>query len=112
MKVFITLGGINGSNVSQLKFDTDIIRKMGPGTSKEAPFRDAEKTLLKDGWNSNICYQLLNGGYLEKALANHDIIDEGAQCFTMEESVPIEFSSSSWATKIIAAATQHLLPHL
>lgn len=112
LKVFITLGGINGSNVNQLKFDTDIIRKMGPGTSKEAPFRDAEKTLLKDGWNSNICYQLLNGGYLEKALANHDIIDEGAQCFTMEESVPIEFSSSSWATKIIAAATQHLLPHL
>lgn len=108
LDTFSQLGNLTVESFTSGSLPTFTVEKMGPGQEKQSPLRDANKVLLKDGWNSNICYQLLNGGYLEKALVANGLINEGEKCFNMDEDMPIECASKQWPTKIKEAVLKKL----
>ena len=110
LDTFTQLGSLNTESILKGELPTFSVEKMGPGKEKNSSQRDENHILLSDGWNSNICYQLLNGGYLEKALVSHELINEGDECFKMDEEMPIEYASASWPEKIATAVKNKYLP--
>ena len=87
------------------------VERMRPAetTIPEYPKRDTHEPvgkLLTDGWNSNICAQLLNSGYLEEALVKAGVIEgdaEGKPTKTYFEvkDEPVEIASSTWVEAIL-----------